>query len=199
MKETRLNRWNMSVLNVKRNYDLVEDKKIPFLEIFPRTSRGLVWTSVVWIFFVFLFSYIFFTLNVNINIVSGSIAGITIILGYFYTHFLEIQRKKQEEKLKEYKELIKSIRVFLLEKELSSEEQKVLINKFHDAYLSSTLLISTEAYNSLKITIEMLMEHTKNNNQTSRDNFTNAQSKFINCLRKEFGERAVEFNTYYLK
>lgn len=173
--------------------------KILSHEIFPRTSRGLIWTSIAWGFFVFLFSYIFYKLNVDINIISASAAGITIILGYFYTHFLDIQRKQQEEKLREYKELLKAIRIFLLEKELKPEEQKNLINKFQDAYFSSALLISTEAYNNLKTMIEMLMEHTKKDNKESLDNFTLAQSKFINSLRKEFGGRSIPFNTYHLR
>jgi len=174
-------------------------KKILTREIFPRTSRGLIWTSTIWAFLVFLFFFVFYRLNADTNIISSSIAGITIIFGYFYTHFLEIQRKQQEEKFKEYRDLLKAMRVFLLEKELGSEEQKGLISKFQDAYLSSSLLISSEAYKSLKITIEMLMEHLKNNTTASLDKFTTTQSEFINCLRKEFGARAIEFNTYHLK
>ena len=126
-------------------------------------------------------------------------AGITIIFGYFFTHFLEIQRKQREKKLEQYWELLKAIRVFIMEKNLTPEEKRGLASKFQDAYFGSSLYISSKAYEHLKLTIEMLMIYIKEKNGTSLDNFTQVQSKFINCLRKELGEKAIEFNTYDLR
>ncbi|MEK7136430.1 MAG: hypothetical protein AAB821_02465 [Patescibacteria group bacterium] len=110
-----------------------------------------------------------------------------------------MQRKRYDKKLEQYWELLKAIRVFILEKNLNEDEKKRLISQFQDTYLGSSLFISSFAYEELKIMIEMLINHIKQNRTESLDKFTQAQSKFINCLRRELGECPIEFNTYELR
>ena len=106
---------------------------------------------------------------------------------------------QKEKKLEQYWELLKAIRVFIMEQNLSPDEKKKLASNFQEAYLGSTLFISSEAYKKLKTTIEKLMAYIATANKSDLDNFTQAQSQFINCVRHELGEKEIGFNTYDLR
>jgi len=169
-------------------------------------TRRILWASLIFIaieYFIFCF---FSDLEADIDIIVGSMTGLGIIFGYFITHYLEIIRKRQEKKFDQYCELLKALRIFIAETDLEENERKKLANKFQDAYFGSTIFISRKVYQKLKEVAKLYSKFQKTKNEstekqgTTLAEFREAQSSFINCLRKEFFHgRGLDFLGYDIR
>ncbi len=148
--------------------------------------------------------YVFHTkLNVDKEIVVGSMSVLCIVSGYFITHYLELDRKSKEKRFDQHYELLKALRVFLCETDLEEADRKALAEKFQHEYYGSALFISQKAFKKLKITADSYNEFQNTKGKLAADiqkaqlNFQNAQSNFINSLRTEFfHDRNLDFSAY---
>jgi len=90
-------------------------------------------------------SFFEYKLGVDKEIIIISISAMGAIAGYFITHFLEIERKKLEEKTKLYRDLVSKLRIFMF----LDKDSQFKIKLFEDTYYDSWLYISTSVYNKL--------------------------------------------------
>lgn len=183
------------VLNAIKNlfYWLFKNIKIIILILFFLAAEYLIFLS-------------YKLLNVDLNIVAASMTSIGIIFGYFITHYLEIMRKREEDSFMRHCDLLQALRIFINETNLDENEIKELVNKFQQAYFSSTIFISREAYEKLKNIAQLfsVFQATKDKSQKEKDaaldEFRVAQNEFINRLRKEFfNNQSIDFVGYDIR
>ena len=170
--------------------------------------RGVLNNRVVWLLLFFAFVecitfWFFDSIGASSDIIAGSMTGLGIIFGYFITHYLELLRKKTEEKFKHYCKLLEALRVFIVEANLDEADKKKLASDFQQAYFGSTISISRGAYDKLKGFAKAYSDYQGAdvaNKKTALTNFVKAQSDFVNYLRKEFFcDRELDFQTYDIR
>lgn len=103
--------------------------------------RILIFSFIFLGFAVFIELY----LHVENEIIVISITGIVATIGYFITHYLEIERKKREEKINFYKQLSSAIRAFI-----KGGEKEKFVKKFERVYYESWPYISTNVIKRLQ-------------------------------------------------
>ncbi len=160
-------------------------------------------TFILLIFFGFEIGayYLFTNIEADGNIIAGTMTGLFIIFGYFITHYLEISRKEREKKFEQYLNLIKGLRILLIEDYTKSiDDDKELIDKLQNAYFESSVSISKKSYDKLHETITAFSEFAKTKNISDKRLFLKKQSDFINQVRSEFFiEQEINFETFTIK
>lgn len=176
-------------------------KSLFLYKIAPRKDRGIIWVIVGWLLIEVLAFSVFSKIATDANVIAGSITAITVVFGYFITHYLEIARKREEKKFHQYCELVKALRLFINESGLTPHEKKELVNKYQDAYFGAALFISKDAFDILRNTSNLCHAYLNSSgDKTLLETFKTTQSKLINCLRAELtGGKDIQFETYDIR
>lgn len=140
--------------------------------------------------------------GVDKNTIILNLTVLFSVFGYFFVHYLEINRKQREERLKHYRELASKIRVFVKE----MEDKTKLGEEFDEAYYTSWMAISSKAYKKL---IKYLDSYTdwvkakKENKNNIRELLEKVQEnlkEFMKVIREEFViDEDVEFKDYDIR
>ncbi len=144
-------------------------------------------------------AYKIFSSQNNVPVLASISTGLVVMFGYFATHYLTIARKQKEKKFEQCLELVKKIRFFILELDYKGKpEHSKMRDELQDAYFAFSLLTSAESYKALSEMMDafkiLLVD------QTQLCKFKEAQSKFVNSLRKEFFiDKGIKFETYDFK
>jgi hypothetical protein len=146
-----------------------------------------------------IIAYQFFKDTNYIPVLAAVTTGLTVMFGYFATHYLAMDKEQKERKFTQCLGLVKKLRFFLLEKNhLGSAEHSKMRDELQDAYYSFSLLTSARSYEALeKMMKEFEIFLGDQQNPTKKENFRKAQSTFINRLREEFFiDKEIDFKTY---
>lgn len=158
----------------------------------------LLWLIVGWLVIETGAFLLFRSLDVDSNIAAACLTAIAVVFGYFLTHYLEISRRQREEKLRHYLELMKSLRLFLNEERVKgTETHQQLVDRFQDTYYPWTLLTSKKSYGHLIKFLRSFEAFLKDSSKLTE--FTLAQQKLINELRKEFNLEDIEFEPFDIR
>lgn len=138
-----------------------------------------------------------YKVDVNTRIIS--LTALFATVGYFLTHFLEIERRKKEMRINHYIKLSKGIRVFI--KGAKTPEEKKSIEDFEKTYYSSWLTVSSDVYEKLKIYLASYAELTKDDESKKdadkKKNYNTNLESLMRAMREEFvSDDYVEFKVY---
>ncbi len=144
-------------------------------------------------------AYKVFADTVHVPVLAAISTGLVVMFGYFATHHLALMREQKERKFKQFVNLIKSMRFFLLEKNIGGTEQQFKMrDELQDAYFEFSLLTSAKSYEALSIMMDSFKDFLKDQNNSEKLNkFRKSQSDFVNELRREFFvDKEISFKTY---
>lgn len=170
--------------------------------IFNRGYRWFKSNRTYCVLFLFAIGYITVAARMFKGGNDAIIAGLGLLAGYVLTHVLEVERKRSTNKLNHYLDLVRGLRIFIMEEDLrKSGKLQDLRDRFQDAYFSSTILISADAYRKFRTMADAFKKFleckTEEERNTTKSDFMNKQSALINALRKEFlSDDNIDFQTF---
>jgi len=130
--------------------------------------------------------------KVSKEIIVISITAIVGILGYLIMHYLEIERKNREHKIRLYSELVSGIRVFI-----KAGIDVELKEKFDETYYKSWLFVSTEVYELLIDCLEFYKIWSKEKSEENKSIFNEKLNCLMKAIRNEITiDTEVDFVNY---
>ncbi|MBI4224023.1 MAG: hypothetical protein HY609_03745 [Deltaproteobacteria bacterium] len=145
-------------------------------------------------------------MGADVNFIIACLSGIGVVGGYFITHYLELVRQQDERRFDRYSEFLKSLRFFILERDLmGTDKQKTLLDDFQFETFRSALLIGNNAYKKFKDMMKAFQDYimepnTSKDKVSKRQGFQKKQSEFINELRKEYrSDSEIDFETWDIR
>lgn len=163
-------------------------------------GKKIIKQPLLWAFLIMLIlwygTYQIFGDKDHAPVLAAISTGLVVMFGYFATDQFIFARKQKEKKFEQCLELVKKLRFFILEENIKGENQQFKMrDELQDAYFAFSLLTSAKSYKALSEMMEVFKSLLDDPSQLCK--FKNAQSNFVNELRKEFFiDKDINFETY---
>jgi hypothetical protein len=167
-------------------------------KLFNNSIKNTVYVFVVIVMSMLALEYLW---CIDKEIIIISITVISATFGYFITHFLEIERKKNEEKRVLYAKLVSGLKIFMGSGQKSPEESRKDVITFEDTYYTSWLYISTSVYEKLVAYIKQYEEWRKNPTEENKNKLNeDFLTSLMQAIRDEItADKKTKFINYILQ